>query len=304
MDPLTHALSGLTASYCLPEKTNRHHLFCVVASCLPDIDNLSFLLGKEMYLLNHRGFCHSLLGGLILSVFLTVIFRYFDKRVSWQRGLFLSYSLICLHLFLDLITSFGTQLFSPFTNYRCAIPCVFIIDFFLTSILLSGVILSFYMPKMRKAISMACLCMILIYPIFGKMVQLIQFERAKTVLKQDSQSIHVLPAFFTPLYWKVIVDKSTHYELRHLSILSAIDNYPSYKYKKANIKTEKKSKDPLLKTYAWFVDFPAVLDGDTKCQEIIDLKFMSANPWFHQFHDRRHMPFKLTICPDSQCKLD
>jgi len=304
MDPLTHALSGLTASFCLPKQTKRHHLFCIIAAILPDVDNLSFLMGREIYLLYHRGFCHSFLGGIILSVLLTGSFRFFDKNLTWRRGIFLSYSLVCLHLFLDLITSFGTQLFSPVTNYRCAIPCVFIIDFILTGVLISGVLLSFFRPKHKKVIAISCLCIILIYPAFGKMIQLIQLERAKTVLNQDYQSIHVVPAFFAPLYWKVIVEKASHYELRHLSIVSAIENYPSFIFKKANLNVlTEKTTHSLIQTYEWFADYPAELERDSNCQEIIDLKFISANPWFHQFRDRTHIPFMLSICPDNQCIL-
>jgi len=304
VDPLTHALSGLTVSLCLPDQTKRQHIFCIIAASLPDIDNFSVLIGKEIYLMYHRGFCHSFLGGFILAFILTWIFRFFNKDFKWFRHLCLFYSLVCLHLFLDLITSYGTQLFSPFTNYRCAIPCVFIIDFILTGVLISGVVLSYFKPKNRRLIAMSCICIILIYPIFGKIVQRIQLERAKTILKQDSQSIHVLPAFLAPLYWKVIVDKSSHYELRHLSLFSAIDMYPSHNYEKADLNKflQQPPSNSLLKTFAWFVDYPAIL-RDTNGLKIIDLKFISAIPWLHKLHDNKHVPFMLSIGSDNQYRL-
>jgi inner membrane protein len=304
MDPLTHALSGLTVSFCLPDQTKRHHIFCIIAASLPDMDNFSFLMGKEMYLSYHRGFCHSFLGGFLLAIILTGLFRFINKDFKWFRSLCLAYSLVCLHLFLDLITSYGTQLFSPFSNYRCAIPCVFIIDFILTGVLISGVILSRFQPKNRQFIAMSCICIIVIYPIFGKIVQRIQLERAKTILKQDYHSIHILPAFFAPLYWKVIVDKSSHYELRHLSFFSAIDLYPPHTYEKADLNKLLQQAPPnsLLKTYAWFVDYPAILK-DSNVVRIIDLKFISAIPWFYKFHDNKHVPFMLTIGSDNQYML-
>jgi inner membrane protein len=306
VDPLTHALSGLTVSFSLPIQEKRQHLFCVIAASLPDIDNFAFLMGKEMYLLYHRGFCHSFVGGFILSIILTGMFRLFDKHISWRRNLCLAYSLVCLHLFLDLITSYGTQLFLPFTNYRCAIPCVFIIDFALTGVLISGVVLSLLTPAKRKAIALICVCFMLIYPLFGKMVQCIQLERAKLIFQNNNESIHVLPAFFSPLYWKVIVDKTSHYELRHLSIFSAIDIYPPHKFEKADLnkyvqQTQQKS---LLITYAWFVDYPAVQKDENKCLHIFDLKFISAIPWLNQLYDKNHIPFVLTILPDNQCMLN
>jgi len=300
VDPITHALSGLSVSYSLPEQTKRQHIFCIIAASLPDIDNLSFLFGKEMYLLHHRGFCHSFFGGLLLSLLLTGIFRLIYKDVKCLRCLYLSYALVCLHLFLDLITSYGTQLFAPFTNYRCAIPCVFIIDFFFTGILISGILLSSILLKRRKAISMACVCFILIYPIFGKIIQSIQLERTKIVLQQDNQSIHILPAFFSPLYWKIIVENDSHYELRHLSVFSAIKLYPSRRYDKAHLDKfiQQSPNNSLLKSYAWFVDYPAVLKKSKNLQ-IIDLKFISANVWFHHLYDDKHIPFMLYVYPDN-----
>jgi inner membrane protein len=303
VDPLTHALSGLTVSLSLPIQEKRQHLFCVIAASLPDIDNFAFFMGKEMYLLYHRGFCHSFVGGFILSIILTGIFRFFNKDILWLRSLCLAYSLVCLHLFLDLITSYGTQLFLPFTNYRCAIPCVFIIDFVLTGVLISGVVLSLFIPAKRNAIALICLCLILVYPIYGKIIQYIQLERIKSISQNNYESIHVLPAFFAPLYWKVIVDKTSHYELRHLSIFSAIDMYPPHKFEKANLNKyiQQKQQNSLLITYAWFLDYPAVREDENKCLHIFDLKFISANPWLNQFYDKNHIPFALTIHPDNQC---
>lgn len=303
MDPITHAVSGLTVSYCLPEQIKRQHIFCIIAASLPDIDNLSFLFGKEIYLLHHRGFCHSFFGGMILSIILTGIYRYIYKDSRWLQSLFISYALVCLHLFLDLITSYGTQLFSPFSFYRCAIPCVFIIDFFFTGVLILGVVLSYVSLKYRKTIAMGCVCFILIYPIFGKIIQGIQLERAKAVLQQDNQSIHVLPAFLAPLYWKIIVDNDSHYELRHLSIFSAIEMYPSHQYDKAHLNTfiQQSPKNSLLKTYAWFFDYPALLKNKTNLQ-IIDLKFISANPRLHSLHDKKNIPFMLNVSPDIHTK--
>ena len=258
-------------------------------------------MGKEFYLLYHRGFCHSFFGGLLLSIILTGLFRFFDKDFSWLRSLCLSYSLVCLHLFLDVITSYGTQLFAPFSNYRCAIPCVFIIDFFLTGVLISGVVFALWQTNKRKMIALGCVCFILIYPLFGKMIQYIQLERTKTVLQMNYQDIYVLPDFLAPFYWKVIVDKGSHYELRHLSLFCVLEMYPAYIFDKANLnKYVQQIQNSLLTTYAWFVDYPAVLTRKNNTIRVIDLKFLSAIPWLNQSD---YIPFTLSIYPDNKCIL-
>jgi inner membrane protein len=304
MDPLTHALSGLTVSFCLPEQTKRQHIFCLIAASLPDIDNLFFILGKESYLMYHRGFCHSFFGGLLLAIILTSLFHLFRNNMKWTSRLYLAYALVCLHLFLDLITSYGTQLFAPFTSYRCAIPCVFIIDFILTGFLLICVMMSILAQKHRKTIARIGLCFILIYPFFCKMVQFIQLERSKTVLNQNSRAIHVLPGMLAPVYWKVIIENESCYELRHLSIFSTIQQYPPYTFEKANFNAliSQFPNHSLIKTYDWFVDYPAQIKG-ADCLKVFDLKFISANPRLNRFQNRKHIPFMLCIYPDNQLKL-
>ncbi|KPA10193.1 membrane protein containing DUF457, transmembrane [Candidatus Magnetomorum sp. HK-1] len=308
MDPLTHALSGMAGSYCLPSVTKRQSLYCIIAASLPDIDNFVFLFGEEAYLLHHRGFCHSFIGGIVLASLLVWIFRIFDKQIKWFKGFYIAFGLICLHLFLDVITSYGTQLFLPFSNLRCTIPCVFILDFLFTGILLIGVIWCFFHQKYRKTIATLCMGFIIIYPGFNKIIQLIKLERSKTALTQASISYHkitVLPALLAPFNWKIIVERESTYELYHLPLMANLNPNQAHIYEKADLNRiiDMAPNVRFIKTFDWFVDYPAAKYQKTNqnnCITFFDLKFITVIPWFKNLHNFEKMPFKLRIFLDDE----
>jgi inner membrane protein len=310
MDPFTHALSGMAASFCLPLNKKRQHVFCILAASLPDIDNLAFLWGHEAYLIHHRGFCHSFAGGFLLAVILLLIYRRFDKDFAWYKVLCLAYFLVGLHLFLDVITSYGTQLLLPLSNHRWSMPCVFIIDFLLTGTLAAGVFGACVVKKHRKKIALFTMTFIFLYPGFCKIIHFFQLERSKTVLSHEIKDIHhitVLPDLCAPIYWKIIIEKENYYELRHLSILKDIRLSKSYRYKKADLNQMIKTTPHIsfLKTFAWFVDFPVEKQeniNQMKSITVFDLKFVTVIPWLKIQRDNR-MPFQLHLFYNEQREL-
>ena len=312
MDPITHALSGMAGSLCLPSNTKRQHLYCIIAASLPDIDNLAFLWGQEAYMIHHRGFCHSFIGGFFLAAILVLISRLIDQKYSWKNLFLFTYTLICLHLFLDVITSYGTQLLLPFTHYRYSMPSVFIIDFLLTGSLIIGVSCVFIYPKKRKEIAAIIIAFLLIYPGFCKAIQFIQLERTKTVLSKEihhKDHINVLPALFAPIYWKVIIEKKNCYEMRHLSIFSDINLVEAYTFEKADLEAiiEQSPDISFIKTFSWFVDYPAIKShhmGHNKYMTIVDLKFVSVIPWLKELRDHNQMPFQLQLLFNQKNEIE
>lgn len=73
MDNVTHALIGMTANSLLKEKSRTTFWVSLVASEIPDIDILYRLKGSLDYLLNHRGFSHSLPGLLLAALVITIV---------------------------------------------------------------------------------------------------------------------------------------------------------------------------------------------------------------------------------------
>ena len=152
MDTLTHALSGaLLARATAPEKTDettlplgrRVFLGCVAAA-LPDIDFVMGQFGSVTYLLHHRGVTHSLillpLWAVALAWLCWLIWR---RDRPWRAYVGVLALGIGSHIAGDWITSFGTMVFSPFSDMRVGIGTTFIIDLWFTAIILAGLAASF-----------------------------------------------------------------------------------------------------------------------------------------------------------------
>jgi len=89
----------------------------------------------------HRGFTHSFLFLPLFALILAAATHWLARRRNWPAPslarLWLVYAVgIACHIVLDLITSFGTMIWSPLSHLRVAWDTTFIIDFTLTAIVL------------------------------------------------------------------------------------------------------------------------------------------------------------------------
>jgi inner membrane protein len=152
MDNLTHSLIGLVAGEAaarltpatrngLPPDTRRGMLVTLttVGGNLPDIDLVltyrGFARDKLGYLLEHRGYTHTVLGCLVLAVLLLAAVegwaRY--RRLSMTRADHLALAAMAifgtlLHLGMDALNSYGVHPFWPFYNGWLYGDSVFIVE--------------------------------------------------------------------------------------------------------------------------------------------------------------------------------
>lgn len=143
MDPLTHALTGATTAFVASGRKPGRRLLAVgaVAALLPDVD--VFIRSASDPLLaieHHRGMTHALiaipLGGIIAAL-------PFMARTDARERLALALAGIAAygsHALLDAATTYGTQLFWPFSQMRVGLDIISIIDPLFTLVLLAGVV--------------------------------------------------------------------------------------------------------------------------------------------------------------------
>jgi inner membrane protein len=100
----------------------------------------------------HRHFTHSLIfipiGGLIAALPFLWMKRFKNYRKEVILASIIGYA---THALLDALTSYGTQLFWPFSNYRVALDWIGIVDPIYTLILAVGVYLASRTKEMRPA---------------------------------------------------------------------------------------------------------------------------------------------------------
>lgn len=185
MDPISQAVLGAAAAHLafgrrLPRAAA---LIGAAAGMVPDLDVLiAFGDDPTAGWVWHRGPTHSLvaipIGGVLSALpFLLVP----SLRKHWKAVIGASVIAFATHAPLDALTSYGTQLFWPFTDHRVALDWMPIIDPVWTLMMVLGVILAVW----RKSIvpTAVVLCLGLLYFGFGAF----QHERAMAALERVAQ---------------------------------------------------------------------------------------------------------------------
>src|SRR4051812_7054343 len=114
-----------------------------LACAAPDLDFVAGFAGPVSYLLNHRGVTHSLillpLWALALSWLLSKILR---DPGGWRALYAITALAIGAHIAGDVITSYGTMVLAPFSDWRAGIGTTFIIDLWFSGIIVIGLVAS------------------------------------------------------------------------------------------------------------------------------------------------------------------
>lgn len=154
MDPVTHTLAGVALGNALFRRRVGRAAVPVLAlaSNLPDLDGLVHLTGDPAAVMMRRTFGHSLFLLPLWCAALAWLLRRKWPEVRYGPMLVMIGVGVAVHLFFDLINSFGVVLLWPFSNARPELAWVFIIDFMLTGILVLPIALSIA-PRLRPRIA-------------------------------------------------------------------------------------------------------------------------------------------------------
>lgn len=143
MDNITHGLAGVL----LAQAGFRQRygavatVALVVGAELPDIDAIFALGGPVMEFVHHRGITHSLVGGIGVALLGAAGVYGFLRQVSYWRLVGLVYLGVLLHIWMDYLTSYGTQVLLPFDAGHYTADAVFIIDYFYSGIIIAALLL-------------------------------------------------------------------------------------------------------------------------------------------------------------------
>ncbi len=154
MDTITHGIAGALISKAAfggrdlfpPTAMGKRRLTTwalMLGAIFPDSDVLrDFFSSNPLLMITwHRSITHSLLCLPVWSVILAALTGAIARWRKWEAPSFLAltglYAVgILSHIFLDLVTSFGTMIWSPLEWSRPAWDILFIVDFTFTAILL------------------------------------------------------------------------------------------------------------------------------------------------------------------------
>jgi membrane-bound metal-dependent hydrolase YbcI (DUF457 family) len=283
MDNLTHTLFGLTLARTRLGRTGRGATAALVlASNAPDADIVSALGGTAGYLSWHRGPTHGLLGvmglGLIVATVVWFTGRWTHGRRNPEAGVWrapdhvegratadspgdagwapfatlvlLSVVGVTGHILMDLPTSYGTRLLSPFSWRWFTTDWMPIVDIYLLIVLGAGLIFGRLSPDARRPnVAIVLVLMATIYGLRGaahrEAIALAPrvfgptlpgpcptsvpgslvgaWPQQKTVVPPDGKrcllEIAAMPTFLSPFRWRIIAHVSNAYEVHDLDLL-------------------------------------------------------------------------------------
>ena len=154
MDSLTQAALGAAVGEAvLGKKIGRSGaILGAIGGTIPDLDVfLTFFYDELEKISVHRGYSHSILfcilGAFLFAWLLTKI--KWTKDVSYRRLWLFSFLVFFTHVLIDAFTSYGTQLFLPFTDWRVSFDSISIIDPVYTVPLIIGMLCSIFLFKKK-----------------------------------------------------------------------------------------------------------------------------------------------------------
>ena len=192
------------------------------ACAAPDVDIVFALAGPASYLLNHRGPTHSLLmlpaWALVLAWLLAKLLR--EPR-GWRALYGISAMSLGLHIAGDLITSYGTQVLWPLSDWRPWLGTTFVIDLWFSGIIVTGLVFSFLLRKQKRP-AIAAFAVLLSYICF----QYLEKQKALEIGRQYAASrglagasVTAFPRPVSPFNWTVLVSDDDAHRFSHLNLV-------------------------------------------------------------------------------------
>lgn len=218
MDNLTHTLLGITmANSGLVRKYGSGAVVTMIAaSNIPDIDVLRAWLEGGGSMLFRRMFTHSLIGLPLIAAALALLLRFYYRDISWKALFGMCLLGMGVHVFFDLVNSYGVVLLYPFSLKRFELAWIFIIDLAFWGLLLAPLLLSL---AFSRWISLERLSRVFLVCV-GLYVSLCAFSRARSasILEREAKDFgpefsYVFPEALGPHRFRGVVRKGNDYRM-------------------------------------------------------------------------------------------
>jgi membrane-bound metal-dependent hydrolase YbcI (DUF457 family) len=340
VDNLTHTLVGLTVVRAgLGRRTPGALAAMLVATNAPDLDIIVAITdGAVPYLAAHRGWSHGPLGivaiGVVVGLIVTVAaFR--TRRAAEERrspvalmGVALVGAL--LHVLLDLPTSYGTRLLSPFDATWFAVDWMPIIDVYVWALLLGGLIVARLGPERRMTVARVTLALVAtVYGVravaHGRALELATHAGADGVVSRclDAPVLTrhparlepapatgaclqaaAIPTFFSPFRWVLIRQYAGGYELRDISLFAPARVDRLWKATEHGAAIDAAQHAETTRVFLDFSRLPAAqtttLPDGSRRVRFVDVRFLRGPLSFYRDRET-HPPFIATVvlAPDG-----
>jgi len=294
MDPLSQAVLGASLSQSFAEDKTMQRSALIIGGLAGMAADLDVLIRSKadplLFLEFHRQFTHSLIfipiGALLCALIFNLVInsRWFqrkwpNKSLSFSKIYLFSFLGYATHGLLDACTSYGTQLFWPFSDARIAWNTVSIIDPLFTFPILILIIAGVYRKNKRYAqIAFA-------YAVIFLSLGIVQHDRAISAVQQlaeqrghQTQRMLAKPTFANRHVWKIIYEHNGRYYVDAVKLLKDVTFISGTSVPKLNIqrdlpwltKQSRQAKD--VERFRWFSDdYLAISQNDPNF--IMDMRY-------------------------------
>jgi len=233
MDTLTHGLSSvLLARATAPESRSadsrtlslRTRLAAgFLAGIFPDSDFLMRLIdGPLAYLKYHRGVTHSVLMLPLWAWLLSLLFMLLWRgHYHWKAFYAVCAMSLGIHIFGDVITSFGTMILAPFSYAKFSLPSTFIIDFWFSGLIVLALVAAWIWRRQGQQVALAGLATLALYVGF----QHLQAWEARDLGREyvqhqglEQAEVHALPQPLSPFNWKIVIEQAQRYHVTYVNL--------------------------------------------------------------------------------------
>lgn len=133
MDLLTQGILGAAVGEAVLGRKvgNKAPLWGAVGGIVPDLDTLANPFLSDVHeLIFHRGITHSIFFAVVAAPLLGALVHRInrDGPATWRQWTVLMFWALFTHPLLDCFTTYGTQLFLPFSAYPVALNTIFVVD--------------------------------------------------------------------------------------------------------------------------------------------------------------------------------
>jgi len=273
-------------------------------------------VGPVEYLLTHRGVTHSFIllpaWALLYSWVLAKVLR---APGGWRALYGVTALAIGAHITGDLITSFGTMIFEPLSDWRAGIGTTFIIDLWFSGIIVAGLVFSVFFRKSRipAVVASVVLCGYVGFQYLQKQRATefgVEYARSQA-LRDAKVTVHPRPV--SPFNWTVFVSDDEAHRFAHVNLvrrearrlqpgdgfLARFDS-PYLPLEQAVWVTRRRYGETDVELirdawnsasigfFRWFADLPAFDGMSQGCVYFTDLRFLTPG--------REGMPFRYRVC--------
>jgi inner membrane protein len=265
VDTTTHALFGLALARAglsrMRGAGRAGTVALVLGSVFPDADAVMGFLGSDWYLAEHRGLTHSIVGAAVFAPALALLVR---SRSQFRRlGTLAVLAGIGIlgHVFLDVITSFGTMVLYPFSRHRFALDWIFIVDLWYWGILVAALLGGLLWRRRRRDLAMAGLAVLAAYHLLASWNHSEVLQRTAAAARErglEVRSIAALPQPLSPFSWSSLVATPEGTYQWYVDLARGTQTAPDFYPRPPRTEALRAAEEaPLGRLYRWFARFPA-----------------------------------------------